>query len=89
MEFDFIIMIQLNGLIRMLAFFGLTYKLHEFPENEVQKGILQMQQKKLNTVSDQIDWAPEIQELPELTMEQVKKSCEAEEKTCCYWKCCS
>lgn len=66
--------------IRMLAFFGLTYNLHKFPENEVQKGILQMQQKKLNQVSDQIDWGPEVQELPEVSLEEVKKRCEAGER---------
>lgn len=66
--------------IRILAFFGFTYNLHKFPENEVRKGILQMQQKNLNSISNQLYWGPEVNELPELSWEEVKKRAQAGEK---------
>lgn len=61
-------------LIRVLAFFGLAYNLHKFPENEVQKGALQMAQKKIDRIASRIDWGQEVEDLPEFTMEQVQKS---------------
>jgi stearoyl-CoA desaturase (delta-9 desaturase) len=67
-------------LIRFLAFFGLTYNLHTFPENEVKKGIIQMARKNLDKMASQIDWGPEIERLPIYTTEQVAKSKQAGEK---------
>ena len=59
--------------IRLLAFFGAVWNLHVFPENEVKKGQLQMQQKKIDQMRNYIDWGPEIANLPEFTMDQVKE----------------
>jgi stearoyl-CoA desaturase (delta-9 desaturase) len=66
--------------IRFLAFFGLTYNLHKFPENEVQKGILQMQEKVLKSAYDKLYWGPDVNQLPEITIEELKKRVEAGEQ---------
>jgi stearoyl-CoA desaturase (delta-9 desaturase) len=57
--------------IRFFAFFGLTYNLKYFPENEVQKGMIQMQQKKIDSKRNEIHWGPNLDELPVYSLEQV------------------
>jgi stearoyl-CoA desaturase (Delta-9 desaturase) len=58
-------------IVRTLAFFGLAYNLHTFPENEIQKGRVQMMVKKVKTAREQLDWGEEIKDLPVMTMEDV------------------
>jgi len=58
--------------IRTLAFFGLTYNLHQFPDNEVRKGCLQMKQKHLEEEKAELDWGREFDELPTYTWEEIK-----------------
>jgi len=41
--------------IRLLSLFGLTYKLKEFPANEVAKGKLHMKQKKIRSRKGEIN----------------------------------
>jgi len=60
-------------LVRALAFFGLTYNLHKFPENEVKKGIVQMKRKVIEGEATKLDWGPEIENLPSLTLEELKE----------------
>ena len=44
--------------------FGLASHLKVFPDNEVRKGQLTMQLKKLREKQDVITWAPNVDELP-------------------------
>jgi stearoyl-CoA desaturase (delta-9 desaturase) len=57
-------------LIRTLAFFGLTYNLKVFPENEIKKGQLQMMEKKLHSTFNSVDWGTDVEELPLYTWEE-------------------
>ncbi|KAL7754441.1 stearoyl-CoA 9-desaturase [Sorochytrium milnesiophthora] len=50
--------------IRLCSFFGLTYNLRKFPENEVQKGKLQMLEKNLVKWRSQINWGVSTDKLP-------------------------
>jgi stearoyl-CoA desaturase (Delta-9 desaturase) len=58
--------------IRTLAFFGLTYNLHEFPDNEVRKGRLQMEQKHLEEEKAELDWGREFDELPTYSWGEIR-----------------
>jgi stearoyl-CoA desaturase (delta-9 desaturase) len=58
-------------IIRLFAFFGLVYNLHTFPENEIQKGKVQMMVKQVKKNSQTLDWGEDLSDLPEMTMEEV------------------
>ena len=58
--------------IRVCSLIGLTYNLKKFPENEIQKGMLQMQRKKIDQKMEKLNWGPDVNALPLYTMEQVK-----------------
>lgn len=51
---------------------GLAYDLNQFPENEIQKGKLAMQMKKLNAKRARLDWGVRVQALPVWSMERVQ-----------------
>ncbi|KAJ1660194.1 stearoyl-CoA 9-desaturase [Dispira simplex] len=55
-------------LIATLSFFGLAYNLRTFPENEVKKGAVMMQEKKVNEVKRTLKWGPNKDKLPGYTM---------------------
>jgi len=59
--------------ISILSYFGLTYNLKRFPANEIEKGVLQMQQKNLEKKKTLLKWGPEPSSLPEYTAEQVRE----------------
>ncbi|KAI8812898.1 hypothetical protein BJ742DRAFT_792190 [Cladochytrium replicatum] len=46
---------------------GLTYGLKVFPENEIQKGRVMMQQKKIDEVKKKLDWGVPLEQLPVFT----------------------
>ena len=48
---------------------GLASHLKVFPENEVKKGQLTMQLKKLRETQEGLAWAPDVQELPVISWE--------------------
>ena len=48
---------------------GLASHLKVFSENEVKKGQLSMQLKKLRQTQDGLVWAPDVQELPVVSWE--------------------
>lgn len=54
-------------LIRLASYVGLTYDLKEFPIETIEKGRLQMLQKKLDQRKSKYDWGPTISELPTMT----------------------
>ncbi|KAI8825141.1 uncharacterized protein EV422DRAFT_517591 [Fimicolochytrium jonesii] len=59
-------------LIWLCSCVGLTYNLNKFPDNEVQKGRLQMQAKKIEDLKKKLNWGTPLEKLPELTFEDVQ-----------------
>ncbi|KND00610.1 stearoyl-CoA 9-desaturase [Spizellomyces punctatus DAOM BR117] len=59
-------------LIWFCSLFGLTYNLHVFPENEVQKGRLQMQEKKIAQLKAKLKWGPPLETLPEYSFDEFR-----------------
>ncbi|RIB05623.1 delta-9 desaturase [Gigaspora rosea] len=57
-------------LIRFLSYFGVAHHLKKFPENEIQKGMVTMKQKKLDRQKKTLDWGVPIDKLPIYTFEQ-------------------
>jgi len=55
--------------IRLLSYIGQTYDLKKFPENEVQKGQIQMRQKMLDKMKKRVDWGVPVDELPIVSKE--------------------
>lgn len=53
---------------------GLAYNLKEFPENEVRKGFVQMEMKKLEQLKSGIQWASKVEELPIMTFEEFQQA---------------
>ncbi|KAI7865607.1 stearoyl-CoA desaturase [Spinellus fusiger] len=60
-------------LIRAFEFLGLAYDLKTFPTNEIIKGHVQMQEKKLAQVKSGIKYGTPIQDLPVYTWEEYQK----------------
>lgn len=50
--------------IRTMKFLGLAYNLKTFPQNEIEKGRLQQQQKKLDQKRSTLDWGKPLETLP-------------------------
>jgi stearoyl-CoA desaturase (delta-9 desaturase) len=59
-------------LIYLCSLVGLAYDLKEFPSNEIRKGQLNMKQKRLDEEKAHLQWGPPIEQLPEMTWEQVR-----------------
>ena len=59
-------------LIKFLSLLGLTHHLKKFPKNEINKGIVLMQQKLLDERKLLIQWGKEIAKLPVFTFEECK-----------------
>jgi len=55
--------------IRFFSYIGQTYDLKKFPENEVQKGQIQMKEKVLNKLKQKVDWGLQENEMPIITKE--------------------
>ncbi|KAJ3291556.1 hypothetical protein HDU79_002281 [Rhizoclosmatium sp. JEL0117] len=51
---------------------GLTYNLKMFPHNEIEKGRLFMQEKKIAEAKKKLDYGVAVEELPSLTFQEVK-----------------
>lgn len=60
-------------LIWAFSLFGLTYDLKRFPTNEIEKGVIQMKQKKLDLEKSKIKWAEEATKLPYFNWQQIKE----------------
>lgn len=58
-----------------LSKLGLTYDLKTFSKNEIEKGALLMNEKKLEKVRETIDWGVNIDSLPVFTMDQYVNEC--------------
>ncbi|KAG9307020.1 hypothetical protein G9A89_003071 [Geosiphon pyriformis] len=60
-------------LIRFFSFFGLASQLKRFPDNEVTKGQLYMQQKKLDAKRRTLNWGTPLDKLPVFTFEEFQE----------------
>jgi stearoyl-CoA desaturase (delta-9 desaturase) len=66
-------------LIWVLSTLGLTYDLKRFPENEIIKGELQMQEKKIKREMEKLNWGVPTEKLAPMTRQQVRERCDAGE----------
>ncbi|KAK9767163.1 stearoyl-CoA 9-desaturase [Basidiobolus ranarum] len=66
--------------IRTCSLFGLSYNLKCFPKNEITKGQVQMQEKKIEAVKKTLNWGKSLDSLPVYTMEEVEKICRQENR---------
>ncbi|KAF7732108.1 hypothetical protein EC973_006363 [Apophysomyces ossiformis] len=57
-------------LIKSLSWIGLTYNLKTFPSNEIEKGRLQMVEKRVILEKGQLDFGRSLKELPIYTMQE-------------------
>ncbi|CAG8551115.1 20909_t:CDS:2, partial [Dentiscutata erythropus] len=57
-------------LIRFLSYFGVAHHLKKFPENEINKSMIIMKQKKLDREKLKLDWGIPLDKLPIYTFEQ-------------------
>lgn len=57
-------------LIQLFSFIGLSYDLKQFPTNEVTKGLIFMQEKKLAEQKSKLDFGIPLRELPVYTWEE-------------------
>lgn len=60
-------------LIRALSYVGLTYDLKRFPTNEINKGAVQMKQKRLNEEKATLNWGPDAASLPVMSWDAIGK----------------
>jgi len=65
-------------LINGLHHLGMTSHLQRFSENEVQKGILQMEQKKINERAVKLQWGPALDKLPVIEYDEFEERSEVE-----------
>lgn len=64
----------------MLAYFGLCSRLIRFPNNEIVKARVQVQQQELDAMKKMIDWGQEIDTLQPMDWETVRRRVEEGEK---------
>ncbi|KAG4304712.1 hypothetical protein PORY_001765 [Pneumocystis oryctolagi] len=60
-------------LIILFKILGIAYDLKEFPSNEVQKGILQQKQKKLDQWRKKLNWGTPLDQLPVIEFEEYQE----------------
>ncbi|KAG5518529.1 hypothetical protein PMAC_002925 [Pneumocystis sp. 'macacae'] len=60
-------------LIILFKILGMAHNLKEFPSNEVQKGILQQKQKKLDQLKKKLDWGIPLDQLPVIEFEEYQE----------------
>ncbi|TPX37518.1 hypothetical protein SmJEL517_g00547 [Synchytrium microbalum] len=65
-------------LITALYWVGLTYNLKQFPENEIVKGRIQMQEKKIAELKKKLNWGKPLDQLPEWEWTQFHSAVEKE-----------
>jgi cytochrome b involved in lipid metabolism len=56
--------------IYCLSLVGLAYNLKQFPQNEIDKGMLQMRQRELNALKRGADWGPDPAALPYMSRKE-------------------
>ncbi|OLL21732.1 Acyl-CoA desaturase [Neolecta irregularis DAH-3] len=63
-------------LIRVCHFVGLAFGLKQFPENEIQKGVVQQKQKMLDRCRARIDWGIPLDQLPVMEFDDFNEMAE-------------
>ena len=61
--------------IWLFSIFGLTFDLKRFPDNEIEKGRLQMTEKRLQNKLKALNWGPPVESLPLFTKDDIKRRC--------------
>lgn len=61
--------------IWIMSVLGLTFDLKRFPDNEIEKGRLQMSQKRLENKMSGLNWGLPVEELPLFTKDDIKRRC--------------
>ncbi|KAI9204440.1 uncharacterized protein BJ171DRAFT_505839 [Polychytrium aggregatum] len=64
-------------LIFLSSLVGLTYNLKMFPENEIQKGRLQMQEKVIAAAKKRLNWGVPVEQLPSLSWDEFQSEVQA------------
>lgn len=59
--------------IWFLSWFGLTYDLKRFPDNEIKKGELQMLEKKIQDKKKYLNWGKTKKDLPKFEFDDVRR----------------
>ncbi|KAJ3211964.1 hypothetical protein HK099_007875 [Clydaea vesicula] len=67
-------------IIYFFSLFGATYNLNEFSANEIEKGRLQMQQKKIDIARSKLSWGIPLEKLKKITFEEFLREVKYEKK---------
>jgi len=67
-------------IVRSLSWFGLTWDLVRFPNNEIAKARVQVKQEELDEMKKRIDWGLEIESLPTMDLLELQARAEKGEK---------
>lgn len=70
-------------LIKALSLLNLTYDLKTFPSNEVNKGVIQMKEKKLASMKRGLMYGPKLEDLPVYTWDECKSNGDVYSKEMC------
>ncbi|KAG4300639.1 hypothetical protein PCK1_003068 [Pneumocystis canis] len=60
-------------LIVLFKMLGMAHHLKKFPSNEIQKGVLQQKQKKLDQLKNQLNWGTPLDQLPVIEFEEFQE----------------
>lgn len=63
-------------IVRFLSWFGLTWDLVRFPNNEIAKARVQVKQQELDEMKKRIDWGVDVASLPEMDILEMQKRTE-------------
>jgi stearoyl-CoA desaturase (delta-9 desaturase) len=58
-------------LIIICSWLGLAYDLKRFPDNEISKGVLLMDEKVINEKKKKLNWGKDLKELPSYSKEEI------------------
>ncbi|OZJ06163.1 hypothetical protein BZG36_00994, partial [Bifiguratus adelaidae] len=67
-------------LIILCSWIGLAYNLKTFPHNEIVKGTIQMQEKKIADIKKILKWGKPISELPAISWDEFQSLCKNDGK---------
>jgi len=66
-------------IVRSLSWFGLTWDLVRFPNNEIAKARVQVKQEELDEMKKRIDWGVELNALPKMTLQEMRARAEGKD----------
>jgi stearoyl-CoA desaturase (delta-9 desaturase) len=62
-------------LISALGYFGIAFNLKRFKPELFEKGVIQMNQKRVDEQKRKYKWGTPVEELPEMSLQQFKSRC--------------